>query len=49
MSNVRSMLGQRVAGLAVIVSEMSPEVIQEIESSNCRPCSTTWARPDPRH
>jgi LacI family transcriptional regulator len=31
--SVRTMLGKRVAGLAVIVSEMSPEVIREIEDS----------------
>jgi DNA-binding LacI/PurR family transcriptional regulator len=31
--SVRTMLGKRVAGLAVIVSEMSAEVIQEIEDS----------------
>jgi LacI family transcriptional regulator len=33
MASVRSMLGKRVAGLAVVVSEMAPEVIQEIQTS----------------
>lgn len=33
VESVRTMLGKRVAGLAVIVSEMAPEVIREIEES----------------
>lgn len=33
IESVRTMLGKRVAGLAVIVSEMAPEVIREIEES----------------
>ena len=48
MSNVRSMLGQRVAGLAVIVSEMSPEVIQEIASSNVPAVFYDVGAPGPR-
>ena len=33
IESVRTMLGKRVAGLAIIVSEMAPEVIREIEES----------------
>jgi len=33
LESVRTMLGKRVAGLALIVSEMAPEVIAEIQSS----------------
>ena len=33
LESVHTMLGKRVAGLAVIVSEMAPEVIAEIEAS----------------
>src|SRR5215813_4861037 len=33
LASVDSMLGKRVAGLAVIVSEMAPEVMQKIEKS----------------
>jgi LacI family transcriptional regulator len=32
--SVRTMLGKRVYGLAIVVSEMSPEVIQDIDSSS---------------
>src|SRR6266545_1328459 len=34
LRSVRSMLGKRVAGLAVVVSEMAAEVMQEIRSSS---------------
>src|ERR1035438_8986939 len=36
VSSVRLMIGRRVAGLAVIVSEMAPELIEELNQSRTR-------------
>ncbi|HUB77624.1 MAG TPA: hypothetical protein VMB03_02455 [Bryobacteraceae bacterium] len=44
VSSIRLMIGRRVAGLAAIISEMAPDLIEELSGSRVPAVSTMWAR-----